>query len=201
MTYSRLVRIILTPFWNTPTVTLLCSPDWYPVNIIRRGFIGVLAYVPNFGLFASQSMQNFIGLRPASANPNEAEGRIFKKWTHEGPNFPKMSMILLFFSLKQGWPTQIGLWAATWKFCLKYWLFGPQYTEKLKKYTQNYEKLLILNSKLGRRNLFLGHMRPVGRRLATPALKGRFLEKVEGPQKRASRAACGPRAAGWPTLP
>jgi hypothetical protein len=20
----------------------------------------------------------------------------------------------------QGWPTQIGLWAATWKFCLKY---------------------------------------------------------------------------------
>jgi hypothetical protein len=36
-----------------------------------------------------------------------------------------------FFGLNQGWSTQIDLWAATWKICQKYWLFGPQYTEKL----------------------------------------------------------------------
>jgi hypothetical protein len=82
------------------------------------------------------------------------------------------------FFLDQGWPTQIGLGAATWKVCLKYWLFGPQYTEKLKKYTQNYEKSLILNSRLGRKSFFLGHMRPAGRGLATPVLDQRTSVKV-----------------------
>jgi hypothetical protein len=33
----------------------------------------------------------------ASANPNEAKSRIFKKEIHEGPNFSKISMILLIF--------------------------------------------------------------------------------------------------------
>ncbi len=27
---------------------------------------------------------------------------------------------LVNINLNQGWPTQIGLWAATWKVCLKY---------------------------------------------------------------------------------
>ncbi len=32
---------------------------------------------------------------------------------------------------EQGWPTQISLWAATWKICQKYWLLGYN-TTKLK---------------------------------------------------------------------
>jgi hypothetical protein len=43
-----------------------------------------------------------------------------------------------------------GLWAATWKICQKYWLFGPHGNKKLGKYTQNIEKSLILDSSLGR---------------------------------------------------
>ncbi len=52
-------------------------------------------------------------------------------------------------SIKQGWPTQISLWAATWKFCQKYRLFGPHDNKNLKKYTQNIEKSLILDSSFG----------------------------------------------------
>jgi hypothetical protein len=52
-------------------------------------------------------------------------------------------------SLFQEWPTQIGLWAATLKIIQKYWLFGPQYNKKLRKYTQNIEKSLILDPSLG----------------------------------------------------
>jgi hypothetical protein len=64
----------------------------------------------------------------------------------------------------QEWPTQIGLWAATWKICQKYWLFGPQYDKKLGKYTQNNEKSLILDLSLGRRIFYLD------RGLASPDL-------------------------------
>jgi hypothetical protein len=43
-------------------------------------------------------------------------------------------------------------------------LFGPHNNKNLKKYTQNVEKSLILDSSLGRRKFFLA------RRLATPDL-------------------------------
>jgi hypothetical protein len=45
---------------------------------------------------------------------------------------------------------------------LENWLFGPLNNKKLKKYTQNIEKSLNLDSSFGRRNFFLG------RGLATP---------------------------------
>jgi hypothetical protein len=72
--------------------------------------------------------------------------------------------------LEQGWPTQIGIWAANWKICQKYWLFGPYYNKKLRKYTQNREKSLILNWSLGRKNFILG------RGLATFDLEGHLME-------------------------
>jgi hypothetical protein len=61
----------------------------------------------------------------------------------------------MYINLIQGWPTQIGLWAATWKICQKYGLFGPQYDKKLGKYTPNIEKSLIFDSSLGR--MRVGH--------------------------------------------
>ncbi len=48
--------------------------------------------------------------------------------------------------------------------------FWATNNKKLKKYTKNIGKLLIFDSSLGQRNFFLGHMRPVGRGLATPDL-------------------------------
>jgi hypothetical protein len=60
------------------------------------------------------------------------------------------------YYLGQGWTTQIGLWAATRKFSLKYRLFGPHDDKNLKKYTQNIEKSLILDLSSSRRNFFLG---------------------------------------------
>ncbi len=66
----------------------------------------------------------------------------------------------LFYWLKQGWPTQTSLWAATWKFFQNYRLFGPHDNENLMKYPQNVEKSLILASSLGEKILFgpqVGH--------------------------------------------
>jgi hypothetical protein len=45
---------------------------------------------------------------------------------------------------------QIGLWATIWKNCQKHKLSVPHYNKKLRKYTQNIEKSLILDSILGR---------------------------------------------------
>jgi hypothetical protein len=45
-----------------------------------------------------------------------------------------------FLNLEQGWPTQIGLRAATWKICQKCWIFGPNNNKKLRKYAQNIKK-------------------------------------------------------------
>jgi hypothetical protein len=51
-----------------------------------------------------------------------------------------------------------------------YRVFGPHDSKNLKKYTQNVEKSLILDSSLGRIKFFLG------RRLATPVLMVNFPE-------------------------
>jgi hypothetical protein len=56
---------------------------------------------------------------------------------------PRLDFIKFIFSLDQGWPTQIGLWAATWKICQKYWLFGPQYNKKTEEIHPKYRKIEI----------------------------------------------------------
>jgi hypothetical protein len=80
-----------------------------------------------------------------------------EKWLKPKFVFLWFKVFLYFMILGQGWPTQIGLWAATWKFCQNYRLFGPHDIENLKKYTQNVEKSLIFDSSLGRRKFVLGH--------------------------------------------
>jgi hypothetical protein len=70
------------------------------------------------------------------------------------------------YLLNQGWPTQIGLWAAFGKISKSTDFLGQLLTKTVKN-TQNIEKSLSFNSRLGRKNSFLGRMRPAGRGLAT----------------------------------
>jgi hypothetical protein len=71
------------------------------------------------------------------------------------------SFVVLDDPLVEGWPTQIGLWAAFGKISKNIDFLK----KKLWKNTQNIEKSASFNSKLGRRNSFL----------ATPALVIIFL--------------------------
>jgi hypothetical protein len=66
-------------------------------------------------------------------------------------------MFTFYYSLEQGWPTQIGVGAAFEKIAKSF-----DFCQKLRKNVQNIGKSQSFDPGLGRRNLLLGRMRPEG---------------------------------------
>jgi hypothetical protein len=122
-------------------------------------------------VFSGKFHSNFVQFCPTVAENVSKKYRKTSKYTY--PNIqsyyqsyrktgsPNRIEISRKYFLKQGWPTQIGLWAATWKFCLKYKLFGP-HDKKNWKNTPKISKKAVFRFEFGPQKFRVGHPYPKG---------------------------------------